>query len=69
MIVLTDIELEQLTGRKRRDAQLRALRFMGIDHKIRPDGSLAVLRTHVERELGATTATTKSTEPDWRTLG
>ncbi len=46
-------ELEQLTGKKRRDAQVRALRFMGIEHRVRPDGTVAVSRMHVEQTLGA----------------
>ena len=42
-------ELIELTRRRRNDAQVRMLRAMGIEHRIRADGSVAVLRTHVER--------------------
>ena len=35
---LTKEELQALTGRQRRDAQVAALRQMGIEHKIRPNG-------------------------------
>lgn len=49
---LDDDEIEQLTKRRRRPAQSKALSFMGIEHKMRPDGSLVVLRAHVERMLG-----------------
>lgn len=49
---LTPEEVAELTGRQRSDAQLRALRFMGIEHRVRPDGSLAVSRAHVEAILG-----------------
>lgn len=58
-------EVAQLTGKRRCDAQVRALRFMGIEHKIRPDGSVAVLRTHVEKQLGegAVSKTKRKTEP------
>ena len=51
---LTKEELQELTGRTRRDAQVAALRSMGIEHRIRPDGSPAVLRAHVEQagEMG-----------------
>lgn len=45
-------ELIHLTGRTRKDAQVRVLRFMGIEHRLRPDGSVAVLRSHVEKSLG-----------------
>lgn len=49
---LDDDEIAQLTGRQRRSAQSKALAYMGIEHKTRPDGSLVVLRVHVERLLG-----------------
>ena len=49
---LDDDELVSLTQRTRRPAQSRVLSFMGIEHRRRPDGSIAVLRAHVERMLG-----------------
>jgi hypothetical protein len=49
---LDDDEIAALTKKRRHDAQARALRFMGIEFKPRPDGSLAVLRVHVEKQLG-----------------
>jgi hypothetical protein len=67
-MILTPDELEQLTGRIRADAQARALRHMGIDHKLRPDGSVAVLRSHAERVLGGAPVQAKAarrTEPDF----
>ncbi len=69
-VILTADELVALTGRKRKDAQVKALRFMGIEHKIRPDGSVAVLRAHVERELGGAdqSRVTREAEPDWSAL-
>ena len=64
---LTFAELIELTGRRRRDAQAKALRYMGIAHKIRPDGSVAVLRAHVDQVLGLGVSLTKSrkTAPDF----
>jgi hypothetical protein len=41
-----------LTGRKQRLSQVMVLRALGLTHKVRPDGSLVVLRAHVEHELG-----------------
>lgn len=41
-------ELCELTGRKRSCAQVIQLRIMGIEHRVRGDGSVAVLRAHVE---------------------
>lgn len=62
---LSDQEIEELTHRLRKPAQARVLTFMGIEHKPRPDGSLAVLRSHVERVLGegAMLKSRRKTEP------
>lgn len=68
---LTEQQVEALTHRTRRDAQVRALRFMGIEHKKRPDGSVAVLRSHVEWILGdgaVAAKVEKETEPDWSAI-
>lgn len=53
--LLSPVELAELTGRRRHDAQARTLRGMGIEHKIRPDGTIAVLRTHAEQVLAGGT--------------
>lgn len=45
-LTLTDAELVDLTRKTRPTAQQRALRFMGIEHRTRPDGSVVVDRTH-----------------------
>lgn len=70
-MLLTDAEIAALTGRRRRDAQRRALHYMGIEHRVRPDGSLAVLSAHVESVLsgGAASSRTRTTEPDWSRIG
>lgn len=68
---LNDDELVALTKRTRSDAQIRALRFMGIEHKIRPDGSVAVLRAHVETTFGQTQlngCNVKQVQPDWSAI-
>lgn len=67
---LTDKELYALTGRKRRDAQVRSLRFMGIEHRLRPDGSIAVLRAHVQGMFGQPVErdTPAEVEPDWSAI-
>lgn len=53
MLTLTHDELKQLTGKGRRDAQKRVLDSMGIRYLMRPDRTLAVLRSHVEVSLGS----------------
>lgn len=54
MLTLSPDELRELTACRRSDAQRRALEFMGIPFRVRPGGSLAVLRQHVESMPGAT---------------
>ena len=66
-MILSDEELRDLTGRSRKASQVQVLRFMGIEHKVRPDGSVAVLKAHVEQVLGAYIQTRKvvEVEPNW----
>ena len=66
-MILTPDELTELTGRRRSDAQARVLRFMGIEHRRRPDGSLAVSSAHVDALLGVTQERSipKEIEPNW----
>lgn len=47
-MILTPDELVALTGRKYAAAQARELEFLSIPFKPRRDGSLVVLRIHVE---------------------
>jgi hypothetical protein len=67
MMFLTKEELAGLTGRTQSAAQVRVLRFMGIEHRTRPDGSVAVLRGHVEKSLGGSSVEVKQREfePNW----
>jgi hypothetical protein len=56
-------ELADLTGKTRRDAQLRVLRSMGLAFRLRPDGSPIVLRAYVEAMLGGSAAKITPQEP------
>lgn len=71
-IFLTRDEVSQLTNRHQHDAQARALRFMGIEHRIRPDKSVAVMRAHVEKmfccEQSAAPTKVKEIEPNWSAM-
>lgn len=49
-MLLTETELQALTGRRRVDAQKRALEAMGLPYRVRHDGTLVVIRSHVERD-------------------
>jgi hypothetical protein len=67
---LTRDELFELTGRRRSGAQVIQLRSMGIEHRLRADGSVAVLRAHVELIFGAigrAEQKVKNSELDWST--
>ena len=67
---LTDKEVIELTNKRNRPAQRNALKSMGIEHRVRPDGTVAILREHIARELGAedprqTHRRSKSIVPDF----
>lgn len=70
MMFLTPDEIIALTARKRASAQQRALNAMGIDHRIRPDGTVLVLRSHVEQSLGGNIVQAKRQriEPNWNAV-
>ena len=55
-------ELAALTDRERPSAQARVLARLGIPHRTRPDGSLIVLRYHLET-VGAGRAIVRIVEP------
>jgi hypothetical protein len=67
---LTPEDIAALTLKTQRKSQRAALNFMGIDHKIRPDGSIVVLRAHVEKVLGASMpiSSAKKREPNWSAI-
>ena len=65
---LSKQEIKELTKRIRYTAQTRALCAMGIEHRVRVDGSLAVLRAHVEQEFGSPQKPVRrerQQEPNW----
>jgi hypothetical protein len=67
---LTADELKEMTKRTQYRAQVQVLRSLGIEHKIRPDGSVLVLRAHVEKQLGGgvTSTLTRKREPNWSAI-
>lgn len=67
---LSKEELQALTNRVQYAAQVRTLRGMGVQHCVRPDGSVAVMRSHVEALFGvqARNATRAPIEPNWGAL-
>lgn len=67
---LTEQEIYDLTDRERHDAQARALKYLGIDFRQRADGSIVVLKSHVEKVLGGIPEkhVKVKTEPNWNAL-
>ncbi|MDX2027188.1 MAG: DUF4224 domain-containing protein [Alphaproteobacteria bacterium] len=67
---LSSEELIELTGKQQRSAQMRALRYMGIEHKTRADGTLVVLKSHIEKLLDGVSpdVRVKRVEPNWEAL-
>ena len=63
---LNDEELQALTRRQKPTAQARALAAMGLEYRVRPDGTIAVLTSHVQEQMGGTpsAAPTAQAEPD-----
>tara|TARA_Y100000588_G_C14039560_1_gene832255 strand:- start:140 stop:328 length:189 start_codon:yes stop_codon:yes gene_type:complete len=43
-MILSIEELKDLTGKERFFAMVKVLRYMGIDHRVRPDGFPVVVR-------------------------
>ncbi len=66
-MILTEEDLVTLTGKQQHRAQRRILDALGIISRVRPDGSLVVLRAHVEEVLGLSDSgkVPKSPEPNW----
>lgn len=64
---LSHDELIGLTGKSQRAAQIRVLRYMGIEHRRRPDGSVAVLKSHIDKELDGNQTQTllQKRQPEW----
>lgn len=68
---LTPEELHDLTRRKMRGAQIGVLNFMGIEHRVRPDGKVLVLREHALQVFGCKPTVERKrrpTEPNFEHL-
>lgn len=70
MNLLTPHQLYDLTHRKKKTAQRAALNQMGIEYKVRPDGSIAVLDEHVLKVMGGRVEGNqrKRIEPNWEAM-
>lgn len=66
VLLLTDEEVIELTGRQKREAQRKVLSELSIPFRIRPDGTLVVLRAAMEVALGHAPTNKKQTSPAMR---
>jgi len=68
MMSLTKDEVCEMTGKKQRAAQAKALNALGVIYKARSDGSLLILLSHVEELFAIKKPAAKEVatwEPDW----
>jgi len=66
---LTESELIEVTGKKRSSAQVRILRQIGYEVKVRPDGYPLVAREHYLRIMGVFDKTNREYKPDLSIYG
>ena len=70
-IFLDTLEIVSLTGRVKHTSQVRVLKAMGIEHKVRPDGSVAILRAHITKVFSGdadVARVIKPTLPNWSAI-
>ena len=66
-MILSQSQLFELTRKKRSSSQADVFNSMGIEHILRPDGSIVVSQLHLEQVLGValTSQSNKVKEPNW----
>jgi hypothetical protein len=66
-LILSEEEIVAVTKKRRHSSQVLVLRMLGIHHKIRPDGTIIVSRTHFDDVMGPKASRRKAveSEPDW----
>lgn len=64
---LTPEQLQKLTGRQKTPSQEKMLKSMGVDYRLRGDGKLVVLASHIEKILNGQpeSKTRKPITPDF----
>ena len=62
-------EIQGLTNKINRPSQIKVLNSMGIEHRVRPDGTVAILRAHITKIFDGESASNrkqaKTTGPNW----
>lgn len=69
-LLLTEVEISEVTGYRRRSLQARWCVENGIEYRRRRDGSLVIAREHFLRVLGVARKDSKAKqfEPDFSAL-
>lgn len=60
-----------MTERRVCTAQVKVLKAMGIEHRVRPDGSVAILRAHITKVFDGhveNQAKNKHVVPNWEAM-
>ncbi len=65
-MLLTEDELIELTGMQKRAAQCRVLDAIRVPYRVRPNGSIIVLRAAVDLALGGVPAAQAPKQPELR---
>ncbi len=68
MVVLTNAEIIEVTGRRRNRAQAAVLALMRIPFVVRPDGRPIVTRLAFERVVGHDSRRRPTAEPKFESL-
>lgn len=63
-MLLTEDELIELTGMQQRAAQRRVLNAIGVPYRVRPNGSIIVLRAALDLALGGVPAAQAQKRPE-----
>ncbi len=64
---LTDKEIQEITGKKRWSSQVKVLRQLALETRIRPDGKPLVVRQHYLQMMGVGYSYKREEEPNWVT--
>ncbi|GJM17467.1 MAG: hypothetical protein DHS20C13_27940 [Thermodesulfobacteriota bacterium] len=66
---LTKYELTEITGKVRSSSQVKILRHLGIEVKVRPDGVPLVAREHYLKLMGVYDNNHREVKPDLSIYG
>jgi hypothetical protein len=62
---LTKVQVQKLTGKCRRSAQMRELKILGLPYDVNGRGEILVLWSVVQHKMGIKRPTEAAPEPNW----